>query len=199
MFIAGIYKLCDSLKNLQMKIESYLGKDENIERILNQKTNIPLRIEDWIKIPLSIFICFVFSFFILKSFDKSEAELTLIKYVLIFVITCFILYQTIGSLFKRWREVNVSTYAITNVRLIIFDKSTSKIKHSFSFVEFPNLTYRENAYNFGFIIIGTPEPFFEQQSFLSKAGVNLKDDEIVLYNLKNVKVEYDYLKSRIIN
>ena len=182
-----------------MKIESYLAKDEKIERILNQKTNIPLRIEDWIKIPLSIFICFVFSFFILKSFDKSEAELTLIKYILIFVITFFILYQTIGSLFKRWREVNVSTYAITNVRLIIFDKSTSKIKHSFSFVEFPNLTYRENAYNFGFIIIGTPEPFFEQQSFLSKAGVNLKDDEIVLYNLKNVKVEYDYLKSRIIN
>ena len=197
--MAGINKLCDSLKNLQMKIESYLGKDEKIERILNQKTNIPLRIEDWIKIPLSIFICFVFSIFILKSFDKSEAELTLIKYILIFVITCFILYQTIGSLFKRWREVNVSTYAITNFRLIIFDKSTSKIKHSFSFVEFPNLTYRENAYNFGFIIIGTPEPFFEQQSFLSKAGVNLKDDGIVLYNLKDVKVEYDYLKSRIIN
>lgn len=182
-----------------MNIESYLEKDENIERILNQKTNIPMRIEDWIKIPLSIFICFVFSFFILKSFDKSETELILIKYILISAITCFILYQTIGNLFKRWRKVNVSTYAITNFRLIIFDKSASKIKHSFSFIEFPNLTYRENAYNFGFIIIGKPEPFFEQQSFQSKAGVNLKDDEIVLYNLKNVKAEYDYIKSRIIN
>ena len=83
-------------------------------------------------------------------------------------------------------------------RLVIYNQVTNQIIHDLSFEDFPSFTFRENLNNFGYIIIGKEEPVMARGGiFGQNYGINMKDPDIMLENLPEVKKEYLFLKELI--
>lgn len=83
-------------------------------------------------------------------------------------------------------------------RLVIYNLVTNQIIHNLSFEDFPSFTFRENGNNFGYIVIGKEEPIMTKGGiFGQNYGINMKDPEIMLENLPEVKKEYLFLKELI--
>lgn len=83
-------------------------------------------------------------------------------------------------------------------RLVLFNRKKNRVLHDLPFDSFPEFTFHENLNNFGYIAIGRPEPLMKRGGlFGQNAGINLKDPEIMLENLRNVKQEYLFLKELI--
>lgn len=100
----------------------------------------------------------------------------------------------------RWKKLQPLKYYATNERLIIYDTASAKILHSFEFKQFPEMEFRENANNSGYIILGEVQPAFGRFGlFGAKVGVNLADHEIVLENIPEVRKTFYYLKSKVEN
>lgn len=179
--------LVESKKNPFKKQKMNLEVGEKINHTINHKNYIPLRQEDWARfifIPLMIVGIY--------SFIKG-------KYFLILLTIPGILI--IFNLIQRWIKIYKTKYYLTNKRLIIFDTSKNEIEHSLHFADFPKMTLRENAYNYGFIIIGEPEELIEGADtpfrFPIRGGLNLKDHEIVLDNIQNVRKIHDLIQEKI--
>ena len=77
----------------------------------------------------------------------------------------------------------------------------NSIENSFFYNNFPTIEYEENAYGNGCIIIGEKESLFAESKSLTnyRVGVNFSEDDIILYNIENVKNVYNILKTKITN
>jgi len=164
-----------------------LENGEEITHVINHKNYIPFRQEDWARM---LFIPFMIIG--IYSFVKGS------YFLIVFAIPGLI---TIFNLLKRWGKIYQTRYCLTNRRLIIFDSNRNVIEHSFYYVDFPEMTLRENAYNYGFIIIGEIEELIEGADtpfrFPIRSGLNLKDHKIVIENILNVRKLYNLIEEKI--
>lgn len=100
--------------------------------------------------------------------------------------------------FLKKRQLSRLHYLFYTDRLVIYDHVSNQILHELPFDDFPSFTFHENLTNFGFIVIGTEEPVIARGGlFNQKAGVNMKDADIVLENLPEVRKEYLFLKELV--
>lgn len=175
-----------------MKVDSFLKSEESIVKILNPTKSIPLRLEDWVKMPFFIIFCIILSIIFKPDSQADLQTIQLYNFLIIPLILIFGLSMTIGKLLFRRLETINSIYYITNRRIIFFDKSSQSIKKSFSFNNFPNLDYRENAYGFGYIIIGNQEPVANRGGRM--IGINPLEHKDVMNNIVNVQAEYNLIK-----
>lgn len=180
-----------------MKIESFLKSEESIIKILYPKKSIPLRLEDWVKMPFFILFCIVISI-VFKPYDSSDLHFKqLYYYLLLPLIVIFGFLMTIGKLFLRRLKTINSVYYITNQRVIIFNQHSTDTIKSFFFNQFPEIDYRENAYGFGYIILGKKEPLFVYGGRMG--GINILEHKDVMNNIVDVKAEYDLIKKLTLN
>ena len=164
-----------------------LENGEKITDIVNHKNYIPFRQEDWARL---LFIPFM----IVGIYSLFKGNYFLFFFAIPGLITVF-------NLLKRWIKIHQTTYYLTDKRLIIFDSNKNVIDHSFYYVNFPKMTLRENAYNYGFIIIGELEELMEGADapfrFPTRSGLNLKDHKIVIDNIQNVRKLYNTIQEKI--
>ncbi|MGE8342533.1 MAG: hypothetical protein ACN6OI_15995 [Flavobacterium sp.] len=170
-----------------MKIN--LNPDEHIDFSIQKKRYFPFRLEDLLK--LVIFV--MFSFFIYQIFyDMERFNTKFSMHDLIPILMFSTVFIIVGvNFYKRFLVAYKWEYIVTNQRLIIKNHK-NLIEHSFCFNCFPSLSFEENAYGNGFLIIGKKEPVF-----LESARINLSENDIVLYNIVKVKEIYSILKSKI--
>lgn len=165
-----------------------LDKDEIVLKEIKHKNHLPLRQEDWARflfIPFMIFGLYLF-------FNKNDFL------GLIFIIPNLIILYNFTT---RWINILNTQYFLTTKRLIIYNTKFKKNKHSFNYNNFPKMTLRENAYNYGFIIIGELEELIEGPNtpfrFPMITGMNLNDHQIVIDNIPNVRNEYNLIIEKI--
>ena len=164
-------------------------QDEEIIETISHKNYPPFRQEDWLR---TILIIPFFALGVFMMFNNGFSFFSLI------IISIGIIYFV--QIFLRWKKIIQLEYLLTNKKLLIYNKVNKKIEHSFEFTNFPKMTLRENAYNFGFIIIGEKEPILAVSKSIMgiRGGVNMKDHKIVLENLPNAKEIYNLLKNKTI-
>lgn len=120
---------------------------------------------------------------------------TLLGGIAFFVITSVFLLNILVLEKIRLSQLQ---YLFYPDRLVIYNQVTNQIIHDLSFDDFPSFTFRENLNNFGFIVIGKDEPVIAKGGpFNLRWGVNMKDPDIMLENLPEVKKEYLFLKELI--
>jgi len=168
-----------------------LEADEQIEELIEHKNYLPFRLEDWLRIPIYLFVIGL-GIFILINEGVS------IGFIFIIPIMIVSLYLSVYKLLKRWVETKQVEYIITDRRLIIHNKKKNKVEHSFKFSDFPCMTLRENAYNYGYIILGEPAPLIVTNTYLLRIsrGINIRDHDLVIENLPNVRKVYNRLRGK---
>jgi hypothetical protein len=130
----------------------------------------------------------------LQEFGKMGL-FSFIPGIFLFVFSLFSLIRIFVLKRLKLSQLNYLFYAD---RLVIYNHSKDQILHELLFLNFPPFTFHENLNNFGFIVIGIEEPIFAQGGiFKLKVGVNMKDPEIMLENLPEVKKEYLFLKELV--
>ena len=181
-----------------MKIN--LNPEESIELIITKKKYPPLRNEDWLKIPMFLIFPFFLYFIINKTSLKELTEGFGINFIFILFIFLFFAFSVIKNYYKRYLVAFKWKYIMTNKRLLIMNHKNS-IENSFFYNNFPTIEYEENAYGNGCIIIGEKESLFAESKSLTnyRVGVNFSEDDIILYNIENVKNVYNILKTKITN
>lgn len=164
-----------------------LENGEKITDIINHKNYTPFRQEDWARLLFIPFMILGIYFFVKGNY-----------FLIVFAIPGLI---NVFNLLKRWIKVYQTEYYLTDKRLIIFDSSKNIITHSFYYEDFPKMTLRENAYNYGYIIIGELEDLMENVDapfrFPTRSGLNLNDHKIVVDNIPNVRKLYNLIQERI--
>lgn len=121
--------------------------------------------------------------------------LSFIPAIFIFILSSLLL---IHLLFLKKRKLAQLRYLFYTNRLVIYNHAKDQLLHELFYNEFPEFTFHENLNNFGYIIIGQHEPIITTGGiFKLKYGVNMKDHEIMLENLPEVKKEYLFLKELI--
>ncbi len=104
----------------------------------------------------------------------------------------------INIFFLKKRKLSKLHYLFYRDRLVIYNHVNKQIIHELPFDDFPPFTFHENLNNFGFIVIGKEEPVIANGGlFNQRVGVNMKDADIMLENLPEVKKEYLFLKELI--
>lgn len=176
-----------------------LNPEEFIELLVTKKKILPLRNEDWIKIPMLIFFSFLLYFIsinTLKGFSQAFSAYL----VFILIIAAYLFFSVIRNYYKRYLVAFKWKYILTNKRLLILNHK-DEIEKSFYYDNFPQIEFSENLYGNGYIIIGEKEPFLaESKTLISyRVGVNFSEADLVLYNIKNVKKVYNLVQSKIIS
>ena len=121
--------------------------------------------------------------------------LTLIPGIFFFV---FSLFSLIYIFILKRRKLSQLKYLLYTDRLVIYNHSKDQILHELFYNQFPPFTFHENLNNFGFIVIGKEEPIMTRGGIYGQnVGVNMKDPDIMLENLPEVKKEYLFLKSLV--
>lgn len=178
-------------------MNKFLEADEKIEKVISKRKYLPLRNEDWIKIPMFIFFVF-FSFLFTNNWNlKNNVNIFTFTFIALFL---FFLIKIINNYYKRYLNAFIWKLIITNKRLIIIDHYEKVIK-SYFFNQFPEILYEENAYGNGCIIIGKKEPLFGVSKSMThyRVGVNFDENDTILYNIENVKDVFNELSSKINN
>lgn len=129
-----------------------------------------------------------------QQFGK-RGLLSLLPGIFFFIISSAFL---INIFFLKKRKLSQLHYLIYPDRLVIYNHVNKQIIHELPFDDFPPFTFHENLNNFGFIVIGKEEPVIASGGILNQRfGVNMKDADIMLENLPEVKKEYLFLKEQI--
>lgn len=168
-----------------------LEPDEQIEQLIEHKNYLPFRLEDWFRVPICLLVIgLAIHTLITDGFG--------IRFFFILPVTVVSMYFGIYKLFKRWVIIRQIEYIVTGQRLIIRNKKKDTVEHSFTFSDFPRMTLKENAYNYGFIILGEPAPPIVTNVFPLRisTGINGRDHDIVLENLSEVRKVYNMLSVR---
>jgi hypothetical protein len=128
--------------------------------------------------------------------EGMKAELiTLISGIIFLLISSFLL---INIFILKKRRLAQLQYLFYQDRLVIYNHSKGQILHELFYKAFPSFTFHENLNNFGFIVIGPEEPVLAKGGpFNLKWGVNMRDADIMLENLPEVKKEYLFLKELV--
>lgn len=122
---------------------------------------------------------------------------TLLGGILFFMVSGLLLIKIFILEKNRLSQLQ---YLFYTDRLVIYNHAKNKILYELFFNNFPSFTFHENLNNFGFIVIGKNEPIMARGGiFGQNIGVNMKDPEIMLENLPEVKKEYLFLKELIAN
>lgn len=177
-----------------------LDLDESIEFEILKNQKLPVRIEDWIKIPFFIFFSFLL-YYITKEISINNFSKVFQVYSFFFsFLYVFIIFTIIKNYYKRYLTAFKWRYILTNKRLLIIDHKNS-LQHSFYFDCFPQIELVENLLGHDYIIIGKKESLFEGSGSLIsyRGGINFSEDDILLYNIENIKSIYNLLKSKIVN
>ncbi|CAM1346966.1 hypothetical protein [Tenacibaculum crassostreae] len=161
-----------------------LDKDEIIFKEIKHRNFLPFRQEDWARllfIPFMIFGLYIF----FKNQDYFGLLFAIPNLIILYNLTI------------RWMKIIRTKYFLTNKRLIIFNTKKEEIEYSFCYSDFPKMTLRENAYNYGYIIVGELEELIEGPDtpfrFPVRTGMNLKDHKIVIDNIPNVRHTYNLI------
>lgn len=89
-------------------------------------------------------------------------------------------------------------YLFYSNRLVIYNQKKDKILYELFYNKFSQFTFHENRNNFGYIVIGKNEPIMKRGGiFGQNIGINMKDPDIILENLPEVKKEYLLLKELV--
>ncbi len=89
-------------------------------------------------------------------------------------------------------------YLLYTDRLVIYNQKKDRIIHELFYYKFPQFTFHENLNNFGYIVIGQNQPIMARGGiFGQNIGINMKDPDIMLENLPEVKKEYLFLKGLV--
>jgi|GEM_PF-2576536 len=158
-----------------------LDQDEILLNEIKHGNYLPIRQED-----LGGFMTIPFMFIGLKFYFKHNEYFSLL-FIAPVLLMCI-------RLLVRWLKILYVSYYMTDKRLIIYNKKQKKIEYSFYYSDFPKMTLRENAYNNGFIIIGAADVHYK---FSDTRGVELSDFEVVIDNIKNVRVVYNLILEKI--
>lgn len=177
-----------------------LDLNESIELKISKKKNLPLRNEDWIKIPFFMFFSSIFYFIATEILlDKSSKGLKL--YIFFFLsLYFFLIFTMIKNYYKRYLVAFKWEYILTNRRLIIINHK-NQIENSFYYDNFPKIELEQYALGNDYIIIGEKDSILaESRSPISyRVGINFSENDFTLYNIENVKAIYNLLKSKVIN
>ncbi|MEW5677557.1 hypothetical protein ABGT15_14700 [Flavobacterium enshiense] len=181
-------------------MEINLNPEESIELLIPKKKYPPLRNEDWVKIPMFFIFPFFLYFIISKSSLKELTEGFGIYFLFILIAYPFFVFIVIKNYYKRYLVAFKWKYIMTNKRLLIINHK-NLIEKFFNYEDFPQIEFEENAYGNGCIIIGDKESLFAESKSLTnyRVGVNYSEEDLILYNIENVKNVYNILKSKITN
>lgn len=120
---------------------------------------------------------------------------TLLLGIAFFAISSFILVKIF--ILEKLRISQLQYFFYAN-RLVIYNKKKSLILYEVFFEQIPEFTFHENLKNFGYIVIGKNEPIMARGGmFGQNIGINMKDPDIMLENLPEVKKEYLFLKELV--
>lgn len=130
------------------------------------------------------------------AFKGELMELpTLLFGIAFFVITSFFL---LNILVLKKRRLSQLQYLFYPDRLVIYNEQKDQILHEVFYDQFPDFTFHENLTNYGYIVIGKNEPVMARGGiFGQNYGINMKDPDIMLENLPEVKKEYLFLKELV--
>ncbi|MDR6761327.1 hypothetical protein J2Y38_001536 [Flavobacterium sp. 2755] len=181
-------------------IQATLNSEESIEFLVAKKRYLPLRREDFIRIPMLAFFSFLAYLMAKNIFLNGFSKGFTAYFSFILLIYVYLLFIVIKNYCKRYLVAFKWKYIVTNKRLLILNHKNS-IENSFYYDNFPQIEFTENLSGNGFITIGEKEPFLSESSSLIsyRVGVNFSEEDIVLYNIKNVKNVCNLIKSRITN
>jgi len=175
-----------------------LDSTECIELEIIKTKQIPLRNEDWIKIPFFVFfsmlLYFIMENFLFKNFSKGFHA----YFIFFLIIYIYIVFVIIRNYYKRYLVGFKWKYIITNKRLLIINHK-NLIENSFYYNDFPKIKLQYGIPN-DYIIIGEKEPFLEESNSLlnKRVGINFSENDLILYNIESVENIYNTLKSKII-
>ncbi len=162
-----------------------LNDHEQITFEIEHTKKLPFRLEDWIR--SSLFVGLIIAAIASLRFEGF------ISMGSVFLLVVF--FYGIRPLYQRWKRLQPLKYFMTNERLIIFNSEEDEIQHSFYFTSFPEIHLHENLRNVGYIIMGESEPTFAHTGL--KWGVNLKDHQLVLENIPEVRKVYELILEKI--
>ena len=163
-----------------------LKENEKILEEIVHSNRIPFRLEDMLTIPFFIFFSFIISMIFSLSIDESKKDI--VNFFIYPFAALFALFMTVGRIFIRWYKTKISRFYISNQRIIFTDKSGKLIDKSFK-LDGLEINYREDLYGSGYIIIGKQEPLFQGR------GINLFEDQDVMYNVYRVKEIFDKINN----
>ncbi len=127
--------------------------------------------------------------------DHNPELSTFIFGIVVFAMSSSLLVNIF--LLKKLRLSQLQ-YLFYNDRLVIYNQKKHKILQEVLYENFPAFSFHENLKNFGYIVIGKTEPIITTGGiFGQNMGVNMKDPDIMLENLPEVKKEYLFLKELI--
>ena len=175
---------------MEVNIDPIIIQNEKIVETIFHKNHLPFRQEDWLRVILLTPILILgISLLVTEWFSFFGALATGIS------------FYYYGGLISRWIKICNLKYYLTDRSLIIYNVKKKTVEHYFDFLDFPKMTLRENAYDYGFIILGEPKPIIVGdvpfKLFESRIGVSLSDHEVVLDNIPNVRKAYDLIQQKI--
>jgi len=162
-----------------------LNDGEKVIKKIGHSDNIPFRLEDLVTVPFFTAWCYLV-LLILEPYTSENIRDygNIYNYFLFPFLVLTGIYLTIGRVFKRWVNTKNVDFFITNQRIVFCNRVNRNIIKSFDLYDL-QISFREKLNNNGFIIIGKEEPLFR------KKGVNLLEDKNVMYNVYNVRKEYE--------
>ncbi|KAF2517905.1 hypothetical protein [Flavobacterium foetidum] len=176
-----------------------LNPEEEIEFVISKRKSFPFRDEDFLRIPMLIGVLFIL-YFANNTFSRGFSKGFVAYFYLISALFSFILFSVVKNYYKRLLIAFKWKYIVTNKRLFVLNHKNT-IEHSFYYDNFPEINFSENLYGNGYLIIGKKQPVFSSSSsFLHyRMGVNFSEEDLILYNIENVKNVSKLIKSRITN
>lgn len=171
-----------------MKKRFNLLENEFINFEIKKKRSFPFLVSDLLYVGMIFIFIVIFQTINLKNITEISSE-TIFKLITV-LFFIFFMIMCLNQFCNRYINVFKLKIILTNFRLIVVDKKEQLIKE-FYLNRFPKLSYSENAYTDGTLIIREtkkvkefPYRGYESHSF-------------DLYGIKNVKEIYLIIQSKI--
>ena len=169
-------------------------------KLLVPQKKMPFTLAVFMRLLVLIPIFGMSIFMIITGYQEFQAFgkmglFTFIPGIFFFLISSFLL---INIFILKKRRLAQLQYLLYRDRLVIYNHSKNQILHELFYKAFPAFSFHENLNNFGYIVIGKEEPIMTKGGIYGQnVGVNMKDSEIMLENLPEVKKEYLFLKELV--
>lgn len=171
-----------------MKDKFSLLENETIDFEIKKKRSFPFLVSDLLYVVIFFILSIIFQTISFDDVEKISSE-TILKLIPVFVLL-FNIVMLINQFYNRYINVFKWKIILTNFRLVVIDQKGFLIKQ-FDLNNFPKLSYNEDAYKNGILIIGET---VKTKEFPNRGYESISFD---LYNIIDVELIYQHIQNRI--
>jgi hypothetical protein len=172
-----------------------MRENENVIIEIDSFRAVPLRLNDLVTVP-AFMIIGITILFLLKPDTSSVETYQQLYYIFILpLVLLMTLFLTLGRIFRRWYDVKLWKYIVTNQRILFLDKQFNNVVKAFELDKI-EIDYTENASNNGYITIEVSNTKIDVNAievvgfFFTSHGIPFFENSNIIYNISSVRLVF---------